>query len=513
MALAVAIRFAFWAYTGRVWEDALITVLHSEHAAQGQGLTNYWFQGRPTHGFTSPLSVLIPLLGDLIRVGFGLTTIKIVSALASAATVFCAVSIGRDPQVRLSTPLIFVAGAYAAIEHHQILWGMAGMETEVATLALLYSVLCFLRSSPARLGLSLGICMLARPDFAIWAAVVGVWLLIDGWRSRSYLALATTTGIAALVYLPWVIFTTLYYGSPIPNTILAKAAGYNMFTRPMFTAAVIGERLTGMFAALGPAFDGYGTGFFALDGGVVWKIMACLLPVGAYFAVRARNGKLMGLFAYAAVESLYACFLVPLAFGWYRPPILALLAILSVWAVQQVLLRVPGEGLRLKIGFGFASVYLLSLAVILPVTFRAEKGIQEIVENGVRKAMGIYLGKVMKSDETVGCEPLGYVAYYSRRVVYDYPGLTNPFVSELLRAHPEDRRIDRMLRHFMPDYIILRRIEWVDVTEHLDNPWLKTDYRMVKEFAVDAAGRAKLFHPEKSIDMDFLLLQKVRLQP
>jgi hypothetical protein len=50
----------------------------------------------------------------------------------------------------------------------------------------------------------------------------------------------------------------------------------------------------------------------------------------------------------------------------------------------------------------------------------------------------------------------------------------------------------------------------VDVTEHLDNPWLKTDYRLVKEFVVDPAGRARLFHPEKSIDTDFLLLRKVQ---
>ena len=112
--------------------------------------------------------------------------------------------------------------------------------------------------------------------------------------------------------------------------------------------------------------------------------------------------------------------------------------------------------------------------------------------------------------KTVGCEPLGYVAYYSRRVVYDYPGLTNPYVTDLLRKHPEDRRIDRMLQHFMPDYIVLRRVEWVDLTEHLDNPWIKTDYQFVKEFVVNPTNRAKLFQPERNIDLDFLVLRNVK---
>ena len=38
--LAVLVRLFYWGYTGRTWEDALITVLHSENAASGLGLTH-----------------------------------------------------------------------------------------------------------------------------------------------------------------------------------------------------------------------------------------------------------------------------------------------------------------------------------------------------------------------------------------------------------------------------------------------------------------------------------------
>jgi len=35
--------------------------------------------------------------------------------------------------------------------------------------------------------------------------------------------------VALAVYGPWLVITTLYYGSPIPNTILAKGMGYHLW--------------------------------------------------------------------------------------------------------------------------------------------------------------------------------------------------------------------------------------------------------------------------------------------
>ena len=65
--LAIAVRLFFWVYTNRTWEDALISVQHSENAAAGLGLTHTPSDGPPLHGFTSPLSVLVPLAGELVH--------------------------------------------------------------------------------------------------------------------------------------------------------------------------------------------------------------------------------------------------------------------------------------------------------------------------------------------------------------------------------------------------------------------------------------------------------------
>src|ERR1700761_5823103 len=98
--LAMLIRIFYWAYTGRTCDDALITVLHSENAASGLGLTHVTPGEPPLHGFTGPLSVLIPLLGDLVHVGYGLLLLKAVSVVCGAIAAW----LGARISLRLKLP-------------------------------------------------------------------------------------------------------------------------------------------------------------------------------------------------------------------------------------------------------------------------------------------------------------------------------------------------------------------------------------------------------------------------
>jgi len=39
-------------------------------------------------------------------------------------------------------------------------------------------------------------------------------------------ALLRAAGVCALLYLPWFLFAWAYYGSPVPQTVVAKGIGY-----------------------------------------------------------------------------------------------------------------------------------------------------------------------------------------------------------------------------------------------------------------------------------------------
>jgi hypothetical protein len=225
-AAACAIRLFFWFYTGRVWEDALITVLHSENFARGLGLSHYHPGYPPLHGFTSPLSVLVPLMADVFHVGWGLPFLKIVSALIAVPTVLLAAAIVLNPAFRINIWLVYLLCAYLAFEHHQILWGMAGMETQISVFVLFFAMYCALQGSVLLMSASMALCLYARPDFAIFVCFVGLYAALSH-RAKLFHILA----IAMALYAPWILFTSLYYGSPVPNTIVAKSLGYSLWTR------------------------------------------------------------------------------------------------------------------------------------------------------------------------------------------------------------------------------------------------------------------------------------------
>lgn len=506
---AVAIRLFFWAYTGRLWEDALITILHAENAARGLGMTHYHAGQPPLHGFTSPLSVLVPLLGDLFRLGWGFNAIRIAGALCGGLAVLYALGIAIHPSILLPRSLTLLVLGYLAFEHHQILWGMSGMETQIVTAILLASIYFTIAEKPRALGISLGFCMLARPDFAFWTVISGLYVLAR--RPRTFL---TTVTWAVAVYAPWIIFTCIHYGTPIPNTITAKGLGYyTWWQEPGLTFTDIKrnvwDRVTAtylpntVFQTLGPCFGGHGTGFRALiaDHGLIANGMIAAAALGSAIALIRRQYAWWPPAFFVLVYAVYYVFCVPYVFGWYVVPLAAAAVLLSARGLAAI--TAPWPPLRVPL----VLAYLAVIMAMLPITIPAEKRIQEDIENPVRKAMAQYLALTMKPGETVGGEPLGYLSYYSGHEVYDWPGLANRAVVQYSREHPHARTMNDMLEHFRPDYLVLRPYEYHYLEGHKGG-WVNKDYELAAEFAANPAAIAYIPLIHTNQDTCFLVLHK-----
>lgn len=513
--LAMLLRIVFWAYTGRYWEDALITCLHAENLASGLGLTHARPGEPPLHGFTSPLSVLVPLVGDLMHVGFGVEFLKLVSIPASALTVFYVLAICIHPAVRLSAPLAVAAMGFAGLEHNQILWGMAGMETQLAVLILIMSVYYTVALRAVPLGISLGLCMLVRPDYAFWTVIVGVYVLCR--RPRDFL---TVAGIALAVYLPWIVFTVAYYGSPIPNTVLAKGLGYakwyekagelSFFAIKRHVWMMLAEQL---HIHLGPVFAGHGAGlhlFFTRGPeSPIANTMFGFAVIGTLAIAIRRQWALWPLAALVVVYSLYYIFLVPVVFGWYKMPYIVAMLLLSLRGVHGAAGLIRNAAWRGRAAWAFAAVYLGLFISVLPISFYTERMIQAHVENAIRKPAGLYLREHMRADEAVGCEPLGYIGYYSRGNVYDWPGLASRTVVAWSRAQPPERRsLENMCRDLKPEFLFLRDLEvlyWFK-----DTDWLRRDYHVVRVFQIDPAIAPKIPWIDRNIDTSFRIYKRKR---
>jgi hypothetical protein len=124
LALALVARLTFWLYTGRVWEDALITITAARNVWEGVGLTHHASEPY-VQSLTSPISVLIPILGEWCHAG--LLVLRLSSLAASVATIYFAYRIGVLLGFRWVAQVLVLT--CLACDQLQIFFGMGGMET------------------------------------------------------------------------------------------------------------------------------------------------------------------------------------------------------------------------------------------------------------------------------------------------------------------------------------------------------------------------------------------------
>jgi hypothetical protein len=456
--LAVLARLAFWLITDRVWEDALITVTHARNAVAGIGLTHH--PGEPvTHGFTSAVSVLIPLAGEVVVKGSGVFVLRIASILAAVATIVLADRICRRLGLgRWPTAAVLV---YLAVDQNHIFYGMAGMETQVAVAVLLWSIDAVMAGTALRTGLSFGVAVLTRPDFVLWNGIATLELAVRDWRRAVRIVL-----IGALVVAPWIVFTTLYYGSPIPNTILAKSAH---FVAPLpstldpgalaaWAGAAITDHVSAISLTFAPFFEDTLVVGAPIPLGLAYfvSILVWMLAIlGAIRTWRIPGWRAAVLFA--AAFAVYRVALLPGAyFDWYVPPHTAILIILAGAGIHS-LRPTPQVDPRPAL----AAIVAVAFAIHTPFSLGLERKLQTDIEVAVRTTVGQELAGLIAPGETLATESAGYYEFYSNATMLDYPGLTSVRAREAMAALPPDRRsIIDFLDAVEADWLALRPAEW-----------------------------------------------------
>jgi hypothetical protein len=524
VAVALVIRIVYWIMTKRTFEDALITLTHARNAAHGLGLTSHYGEGK-VQGFTSAISVLLPLVGELLVPGSGLALLRVASLFGSALAVICAAAIARRLSVT-KWALVFVL-AYIAFDYNSILYGMGGMETQLAITCLLACVYFSMRGSVWGCGLCYGAALLARPDFLLFLpAALLAWLVID---YRKCLRIA---GIAALVLTPWLTFTWLYYGSPVPQTIRAKQQAY--FNHPPightpasiwhFVSFQLEQHLV-LWRLMLPFTESSYVLRTPLSYGVTLAIgivIAMLVALGALATVRVRGW--WPAIAYVIFFLLYVTFLLPHSFDrWYTPPCTTLimllvgagLARLSSFGQSQTAAAIPVHPPHrfLKLApAGISAVLSLVLVLLfawqIPIMFPLDRKVQEI-EQHVRTPLGHYLHQVVHHGEAVTSESAGYVGYYSEAKLYDYPGLTSPTVYDALKKlKPDHRTLIYMVQALRPAWLVLRPSELEKF--HTFTPSTAAEYRVMRQFKWGPPEFSRLGVTYEDIDTDFFVLKRNR---
>jgi hypothetical protein len=547
------LAFAYVFAVKHIWEDYFITFRHSKNFAEGRGLV--YHEGERIHGFTSPIGVLLPALFHVIAgkpesYFPALLMFQVVGALAFAGAGVLLLRL-----LRTAVPdelLLPWAGAILyAVEFKSLAFSMNGQETGL----MLFFLAWMLRSLQLgvdvhwkALGVAWAGLQWTRPDGCVFVVATALaTLLFSGGRSRIGLFVAfLKAGVLSLIlYAPWLIATTIYYGTPIPHTVSAKAGAVPMVRNlfgpfPFGLADRIRDRAGSIFEPIYAVFGGWpetlvrfvrGVGLV----GLVWW----MIPIRGPFA---RFSRWTGFAAFLTV--LYLTLI--LIFPWYLPPI-ALLMILSLAAgafsaPRTFLVVVVASWLfvemwdknyfaRMEDGrFPFkpreawillaAVVSALVLPTFLGAARRAPRtamlaviGVagmlgavsvcswreiavqQEYVENRHRRVIGEWLRENAKPGETIYLESLGYIGYFSNGTMLDWPGLVAPrVIAERRRAQG---RLDMIQAAsvLVPDWLVFRRKSellkkeyWREERANSEferakaDPWIMLNYEIIREF-------------------------------
>jgi len=223
-ALALA-ALAMAPLRGYLTDDTFIHLQIARHLAQGLGPV--FNPGERVYGFTSPLWVGLLALG--MKLGLeGLVVARALGGAATLAAVVCFFAIARRT---LASPALRVAATLAWAGHAWMArWSLSGMETPLAVALVLAGFAALVAGERggghrARVGLAWALAALARPEAMLLVALWAAALIADpAVRARPRHLVA---GLAWPVILVggWLLFARGYFGSFLPATLSAKAAG------------------------------------------------------------------------------------------------------------------------------------------------------------------------------------------------------------------------------------------------------------------------------------------------
>jgi hypothetical protein len=428
LACGILLRAWYWHETDLTLEDAFVTYRYAENIAAGKGFV--YNECERVLGTTTPLWTLI--LGTAKAVGLDpIPASKVLGILFDCVSLLLMAAILYEisPFGAMIWPLMY--GTSPSI----IPITVSGLETSLLILCMSLALWGYIRKNPI-FSVALALLLLTRVDGLLCAGILsGIGLMQDRrWMSRQLV-------IALILLLPWCVFSLLYFGDVLPQSLYAKRAAYQLgFT---VSAAPFLYQFT-------PVGETHPVEF------VLKCALSVLLIIGLAVTMR-RRASLLPLAVFFPVYTLaFMLSGVPI-FSWYAvPAVFASYAILSMafdWIIGRVKARakhaVVATVMQVLIVLGVCGAHLSAL----PGRMEKHRQLQES-EQHLRKQIGLWLADTAEPGSRIFLEPIGYVGYYAGPglTVYDEIGLVTPEVLELRKSGP--CWYVNALRSLKPDYVL-----------------------------------------------------------
>lgn len=490
-ALILALGYALC--TDHAWEDYWITFRSAKNLATGNGLVHN--VGDRLHTFTSPLGVLLPALASLLTgnssddAALWIFRAMSITAFAGAVALMFIVA-SRMGMHRVAA---FFLAIWLLTDSKSLDFASNGMETPFLLLFLAYALWALFTEAGRRrwlhLGLAWGGLMWTRPDSFITIGALGLAVLLFNDRERTGMTrldwcrmLLKAGLVCAAVYLPWFVGAWLYYGTPVPHTVIAKSASAEARSLGEFVWHSLRQPFTALTedSALGSTLRPSNARFGGWPGPM---LMACrvlgLLTYLIWLVPGVRWQARAASLVYAIFLS-YLNYYPAVAMDWYFPGP-AWLALLALAGLMERMLQLIGRSRWRAVPLGAAAAWVVFGGWMTVCSTQLFATQQRVIDGGNRRDIGLWLKDNAQPGDTVFLECLGYIGYYSSLRTYDYPGLSSPEVVKAMRECERDWK--GIVSRLKPTWLVLRPQEALQI---LHGTVLSPDdrYELVKTFDV-----------------------------
>lgn len=334
-----------WLMHEAMVDDAYITLVYARNIAYHF----HWgmLPGQIANTATSPLNVL--LLGAVTFVVRGpALAAGVVYVSSAAALAFGLARLGESTGIGrylawVGAPLLLL---------NPLLASTLGLETTLAITLLVYLAWAAVRANARWFGVVSALTVLARLDLVVFVA----FLFLA--RPALWRSIHRVTGWAAMVSLPWFVFSWVVLGSLVPDTLLIKQnADWGSFTTGLI------ERLGELYpipmaGALCVPF----LGLAALLTWPWWRGAAGTQNSGLLAALGSAGLAYFGVFALLGVPPHF----------WYYGPTLGALTICASTPLSLLARRLPSQKRSLALTMGVA---LLAIPALMGWGVRAQDGV------------------------------------------------------------------------------------------------------------------------------------------
>jgi hypothetical protein len=510
----------------RTIDDAFITFRYSRNIVEGQGFV--YNPGVHTLGTTTPLFTLIMAAISAVTGGQDFQWYAIiVSAVADAIT--AALLFLLTKRATGSTMFGIVVGVLWGISPRSVTFAVGGMETSINILWMVAAVWCYTSDDavgvqhiseataplyPNKLiwmGIFAGLGLITRIDSALWIAPLFAYQWFEHLRAsnkginplspRILRYIPLQTWLACLITIaPWFIFSTYYFGSPIPNSINAKTVAYVMTPGTAFVTLALGT-----FSV--PFFE---TQLFPLAArgiaGIVFMALYFLFSLLSFIYAWRKARRLLPFLMYPWLYLAVFSIINPLIFRWYvLPPLPALTLgiVCGIWSI------IGNEKIQ-RFAPAIASVIgVFWIAGSLNVwTLHPDHGLDRPAPIMAWHLIELYyeqIGTQLAEEYAVTTETrlasadIGAIGYFSRATIVDTVGLVTP---ELRRYYPNPPELIAPDQNYaVPPQLILDTQPQYFVTMEgfvrlglQQNATFNTDYTLLHEIETDFYGTGMLLY-------------------